>query len=293
MGGEPGLPLRMLVFTLLLLTSAALAYNPEEPLLFDSFPDDFLWGSATAAYQIEGAWNEDGKGPSIWDVFTKVPGNIVDGSSGDVACDSYHNYKQDVALMKEMGLTSYRFSIGWTRILPEGTGTRNPDGIQYYHNLIAELLANDIVPAVTLYHWDLPQALQDQGGWLNASVADWFEEYARVCFEEFGDSVKFWITLNEPKETSLQIVYPEASDPELVDFYADPDVGSYQDETWYGSGSSWLKVCPWGIRQAINWATREYGAPDIYITENGFSDRLGNIDDLQRIYYYKHISTRC
>merc|ERR1712156_1004619 len=104
----------------------------------------------------------------------------------------------------EMGLTSHRFSIGWTRILPEGTGTRNPGGIIYYRNLIDELLANDIVPAVTLYHWDLPQALQDQGGWLNATVADWFEEYARVCFEEFGDSVKFWITLNEPKETSLQ-----------------------------------------------------------------------------------------
>merc|ERR1712038_198188 len=371
MGGKQGLSQSMVfnILPTLLLASVALAYSPEEPLLFDSFPDDFLWGSATAAYQIEGAWNEDGKGPSIWDVFTKVPGTIIDGSSGDVACDSYHNYKEDVRLMKEMGLTSYRFSIGWTRILPEGTGARNPDGIQYYHNLIAELLANDIVPAVTLYHWDLPQALQDQGGWLNASVADWFEEYARVCFEEFGNDVKFWITLNEPKETSLQghgsgtmapglkgpgtlvyqaahnqiraharayrayhqdfaeaqggkigitlninwmeprdpsdeadveasntlmnfytaqIVYPEASDPELVDFYADPDVGSYQDDTWYGSGSSWLKVCPWGIRQAINWATREYGAPDIYITENGFSDRLGNIDDLQRIYYYKH-----
>merc|ERR1712038_1362729 len=371
MGGKQGLSQSMVfnILPTLLLASLALAYSPEEPLLFDSFPDDFLWGSATAAYQIEGAWNEDGKGPSIWDVFTKVPGTIIDGSSGDVACDSYHNYKEDVRLMKEMGLTSYRFSIGWTRILPEGTGARNPDGIQYYHNLIAELLANDIVPAVTLYHRDLPQALQDQGGWLNASVADWFEEYARVCFEEFGNDVKFWITLNEPKETSLQghgsgtmapglkgpgtlvyqaahnqiraharayrayhqdfaeaqggkigitlninwmeprdpsdeadveasntlmnfytaqIVYPEASDPELVDFYADPDVGSYQDDTWYGSGSSWLKVCPWGIRQAINWATREYGAPDIYITENGFSDRLGNIDDLQRIYYYKH-----
>merc|ERR1719427_1492030 len=193
----------MLVFTLLLFISAALAYNPEEPLLFDSFPDDFLWGSATAAYQIEGAWNEDGKGPSIWDVFTKVPGNIVDGSSGDVACDSYHNYKEDVRLMKEMGLTSYRFSIGWTRILPLGTGERNPAGIQYYHNLIDELLANEIVPAVTLYHWDLPQALQEQGGWLNASVADWFEEYARVCFEEFGDRVKFWITLNEPWVVAL------------------------------------------------------------------------------------------
>merc|ERR1712038_451678 len=121
-----GLPEKMVraifLFSILLCSIAlALAYSPEEELLYDSFPDDFLWGSATAAYQIEGAWNEDGKGPSIWDVFTKVPGNIVDGSSGDVACDSYHNYKQDVALMKEMGLTSYRFSIGWTRILPEGT----------------------------------------------------------------------------------------------------------------------------------------------------------------------------
>merc|ERR1712038_18472 len=206
MGGKQGLSQSMVfnILPTLLLASLALAYSPEEELLYDSFPDDFLWGSATAAYQIEGAWNEDGKGPSIWDVFTKVPGTIIDGSSGDVACDSYHNYKEDVRLMKEMGLTSYRFSIGWTRILPEGTGARNPDGIQFYHNLIAELLANDIVPAVTLYHWDLPQALQDQGGWLNASVADWFEEYARVCFEEFGDRVKFWITLNEPKETSLQ-----------------------------------------------------------------------------------------
>merc|ERR1711997_600790 len=114
-----------MVLNLLLLASVALAYSPEEPLLFDSFPDDFLWGSATAAYQIEGAWNEDGKGPSIWDVFTKVPGTIIDGSSGDVACDSYHNYKEDVRLMKEMGLTSYRFSIGWTRILP-GNRSKKP-----------------------------------------------------------------------------------------------------------------------------------------------------------------------
>merc|ERR1712223_2381741 len=204
-----GLPEKMVraifLFSILLCSIAlALAYNPEEELLYDSFPDDFLWGSATAAYQIEGAWNEDGKGPSIWDVFTKVPGNIVDGSSGDVACDSYHNYKEDVALMKEMGLTSYRFSIGWTRILPEGTGTRNPGGIIYYRNLIDELLANDIVPAVTLYHWDLPQALQDQGGWLNPEAAFWFENYARIVFKEFGDRVKVWITINEPWVVAIE-----------------------------------------------------------------------------------------
>merc|ERR1712172_389099 len=145
-----------MVLNLLLLSSLALAYSPEESLLFESFPDDFIWGSATAAYQIEGAWNEGGKGPSIWDVFTKVPGNIIDGSSGDVACDSYHNYKEDVRLMKEMGLTSYRSSIGWTRILPDGTGARNPEGIQYYHDLIDELLLNDIVPAVKGYYaWSL------------------------------------------------------------------------------------------------------------------------------------------
>jgi len=413
----------------LCLASIAWGYMPEEPLLYDHFPEDFIWGSATAAYQIEGGWNEGGKGVSIWDTFTKVEGTIIDGSSGDVACDSYHKYKEDVQLMKNLGLQSYRFSISWSRILPMGTGEKNQEGIDYYNALIDELLANDIIPAVTLYHWDLPQALQDQGeGWLNPDVADWFEEYARVCFEEFGDRVKFWITLNEPKEAALQghgsgtmapgaqgigtlvyiaahnlirahakayrayekdfaaaqggkcgitlnvnwaeprdpedpadveasnthinfnlgwyahaimkdgkypeimrtkidekstqqgfeesrlphfteeesamiagssdflgmnfytsnIVYPEESDIEDVSFFSDPDVGSNQDPNWYGSGSSWLKVTPWGIREALKWASMEYGQPDIYVTENGFSDRLGNLDDLQRVYYYKH-----
>jgi len=412
----------------LCLVQLSLGYLPEEPLLYEHFPDDFIWGAATAAYQIEGGWNEGGKGENIWDVFTRVEGNIIDGSSGDVACDSYHKYKEDVQLMKNLGMKSYRFSISWARILPLGTGEKNQEGIDYYHALIDELLANDIVPAVTLYHWDIPQALQEQGGWLNASVADWFEEYARVCFEEFGGDVKFWITLNEPKETAIQghgtgtmapgiegigtytyiaahnliraharayrayeqdfaagqggkcgitlnvnwaeprdsdddadvdaanrhlqfnlgwyahaifidgkypevmrskideksqaqgfpesrlpnfteeesemiagssdflginfytsnIVYPKVSDIEDVSYFADPDVADEQHESWYVAGSSWLKVTPWGIRSAINWASKQYGQPDIYITENGFSDRLGNLDDLQRVYYYKH-----
>merc|ERR1712121_274513 len=127
-GGEPGLSGRM-VWIILLLSSVALAYSPEEPLLFDSFPDDFRWGCATAAYQIEGAWNEDGKGENIWDVWTRVPGNVIDGSTGVVACDSYHQYQADIELLKQLGVKSYRFSISWARILPQGTGETNPLGI--------------------------------------------------------------------------------------------------------------------------------------------------------------------
>ena len=416
----------MLSFCLLQI---AWAYIPEEPLLYDHFPADFIWGVATAAYQIEGGWNEGGKSLNIWDTFTKIKGNIIDGSNGDVACDSYHKYKEDVQLMKNLGIQSYRFSISWARILPDGTGRRNQEGIDYYNNLIDELLANNVIPAVTLYHWDLPQDLHvKHGGWLNPDVAYWFEEYARVCFEEFGDRVKLWITLNEPKETSVQgygtgtsapgkhgigtltyiaahnqiraharayrayqqdfaaeqggkcgitlnvnwaeprdpdknedaeashthlqfhlgwyahailkngkypdimrskidqksaqqgfkdsrlpkfteeesamiagssdflglnfytsnIVYPEERPVEEVSYFSDSDVGSTQDQAWYCAGSSWLKVTPWGIRKALKWVSREYGKPDIYITENGFSDKLGNLDDLQRVYYYKH-----
>ena len=154
--------------------------------------------------KIEGGWNEDGKGLNIWDVFSHVPGNIVGDASGDVACNSYHNFRQDVQLIKNMGLGQYRFSIAWARILPLGLGAINEAGVQYYNDLINELIANGITPVVTLYHWDLPQALEDAGGWLNPDVADWFADYSRVCFERFGDRVKFWITLNEPQVTSTR-----------------------------------------------------------------------------------------
>ena len=183
-------------------------YVYEEPLLYGTFPSDFRWGVATSAYQvssfqlqkwtlvlsdsslkIEGGYNADGKGQSIWDTFCQVNGNIVDGTDGTVACDSYNKYEEDARMIRDMGFTNYRFSISWTRILPNGVGAENAAGIQYYKKLIAALKANGITPVATLYHWDLPQALQDQGGWLNPDVALWFEEYARVCFREFGDDV--------------------------------------------------------------------------------------------------------
>ena len=408
--------------------ASTLAYEYEEPLMYGSFPEGFMWGTATASYQVEGGWNEGGKGVSIWDEFThREPSPVDDASTGDVACDSYHKYKEDVALMKEMGLNSYRFSISWSRILPDGIGAKNQEGIDYYNAVIDELLAAGIEPAVTLYHWDLPQALENQGGWLNATIADWFEEYSRVCFEEFGDRVKFWITLNEPwvtatmgygvgtmapgvmgigtltyivahneiraharavqayktdyanqngkigitlsigwkepehpldpthqeaSETAMMfdigwysepifnhgmypeimrqkidikssaqgfpesrlpsfsdtessmiagssdfiginmytssLVYPKEEPIDDPAYFYDDDVESYQDPDWYASGSDWLKVTPWGLRSVMNWVKDHYGNIPVYITENGFSDKLGNTDDLQRIYVYKH-----
>jgi len=416
------------VFAFLVITGIK-GYIYEEEMLYDTFPEDFVWGAATAAYQIEGGWNEDGKGESIWDKFTKIDGKIVDGSSGEVACDSYHKYKEDVQLLKKMNMTAYRFSIAWTRVLPQGVGEKNEAGIQYYKNLISELLNSGITPVVTLYHWDLPQALQEKGGWQNADSASWFLEYARLVFEQFGDNVKMFITFNEPKETSIQgyetgtmapghvgagdqvyiaahnqirahgkayqlykkefaskqngrvgitlntdwaepkepqnpdhqkasdrfmrfnygwfanailkdgkypedmrtlidakseaqglkesrlpkfteeeskelagsadfiglnfytsqLVIPAKEDSTKPSLTTDDDLETYQDETWYQSGSSWLKVTPWGLRSTLNWITKEYeGKYDIYITENGFSDKQGNLDDLQRVYYFKH-----
>ncbi len=162
------------------------------------FPEDFLWGTATASYQIEGAHNEDGKGESIWDRFAHTPGKIVKGNVGDVACDHYHRYKNDVALMKEMGVNSYRFSIAWSRIFPNGYGKVNQKGLDFYKSLITELNKNDIKPMATIYHWDLPQPLQFQGGWTNTDTVNHFLEYSNVLFEELGDSIDKWITFNEP-----------------------------------------------------------------------------------------------
>lgn len=159
---------------------------------------DFLWGSASAAYQVEGAWDADGKSPSVWDKYVHIPGTTFKGTTGDIAVDHYHRYKEDVALMAEMGLKAYRFSVAWTRILPQGRGPVNEAGIKFYSDLIDELLAHDIEPLITLYHWDLPQCLMDEyGGWESRQIIDDFNEYASVLFKAFGDRVKYWISLNE------------------------------------------------------------------------------------------------
>ena len=162
------------------------------------FPADFSWGTATASYQVEGAWQEDGKGESIWDRFSHTPGRINTGDTGDVACDQYHRYKEDVALMKELGLRGYRFSISWSRIFPNGKGEVNQKGLDYYNRLVDELLANGIRPFPTLYHWDLPQALQDEGGWANREIVGHFTKYAETCINSLGDRVKHWMVFNEP-----------------------------------------------------------------------------------------------
>ena len=163
-----------------------------------SFPDGFLWGAATSAYQVEGSPLADGAGPSIWHRFTRTPWLVPSGDNGDVACDHYRLYEEDVRLMRDLGLGAYRFSVAWGRVLPEGTGRVNEKGLDFYRRLVDALLENGIQPLVTLYHWDLPAALDDRGGWLNRDVAGWFAEYARVMFRALDDRVRTWATLNEP-----------------------------------------------------------------------------------------------
>lgn len=162
------------------------------------FPDGFLWGSATSSYQIEGAWREDGKSPSIWDVFSHTPGRVLGGDTGDVAIDHYHRYQEDVDLMSRLGLQAYRFSFSWPRIIPEGTGSVEKRGLAFYDRLIDSLLDKNITPLATLYHWDLPAVLQDKGGWTNRDSASWFADYSAVVHEAFADRITQWATLNEP-----------------------------------------------------------------------------------------------
>jgi len=162
------------------------------------FPQDFVWGAATASYQIEGAWNEDGKGESIWDRFSHTPGKIQDGNTGDVTCDHYHHWQEDLDAIKKLGLNAYRFSVAWPRVLPAGRGIINEAGLDFYSKLVDGLLKLEIEPYITLYHWDLPQKLQDDGGWVSRSVVDAFTEYTDIVSRALGDRVKNWITLNEP-----------------------------------------------------------------------------------------------
>ena len=163
------------------------------------FAKDFVWGAATSSYQIEGTGRDSGKGQNIWDVFTKDPGRVYEGHTGDIACDHYHRFREDVAYMKELGLKGYRFSIDWSRALPEGTGKVNEKGIDFYNALIDELLEQGIEPYITLYHWELPYEIYKRGGWMNPEIVEWFGQYARLVAERFSDRVKYFFTLNEPQ----------------------------------------------------------------------------------------------
>ena len=163
------------------------------------FAKDFVWGAATSSYQIEGTGRDSGKGQNIWDVFTKEPGRVYEGHTGDIACDHYHRFREDVAYMKELGLKGYRFSIDWSRVLPEGTGKVNEKGIDFYNALIDELLEQGIEPYITLYHCELPYEIYKRGGWMNPEIVEWFGQYARLVAERFSDRVKYFFTLNEPQ----------------------------------------------------------------------------------------------
>ncbi|MBX3381636.1 MAG: beta-glucosidase [Phycisphaeraceae bacterium] len=186
-----------------------------------SFPTNFTWGAASSAYQIEGAWNQDGRGPSIWDTychatptqggpgFNPIKPNVYQGHTGDVACDHYHKYKEDVAIMKSIGLQAYRFSIAWTRVMPDGVGTVNAKGLDFYDRLVNELLASGITPYATLFHWDYPEALFRRGGWLNRESVKWFADYTEAVADRLGDRVKNWMTLNEP-QVFLQFGHADA-----------------------------------------------------------------------------------
>lgn len=182
-----------------------------------SFPANFLWGTATASFQIEGATTEDGRGESIWDRFCATPGKILTGETGDPACDSYHRYQEDIALMRELGTNAYRFSVAWPRVVPAGDGSIHEIGLDYYDRVVDALRAANIEPFVTLYHWDLPQALQDRGGWAERATVDAFVRYVDAVVSRLGDRVKYWVTHNEPRPASIAGNYTGEHAPGLHD----------------------------------------------------------------------------
>ncbi len=184
------------------------------------FPKDFTWGVAAGSYQIEGGWKEDGKGESIWDRFCHIPGHIKDGTSGDVACDFYHTYKKDIQMMKELGYHNFLYTISWPRVIPDGTGKVNRAGIEFYRNVLKCLRENNINSYVVLYHWDLPQKLQERGGWMNREIVEWFDYYARTMYHELGDLADNWITVLEPWVISIMGHWKGIHAPGYTDYSA-------------------------------------------------------------------------
>ena len=177
------------------------------------FPAGFVWGAATSAYQVEGAARKGGRGPSIWDTFARVPGRVTGGDTGEVAADHYHRYRQDAALMADLGLGAYRFSVAWPRVQPEGRGPVNPEGLDFYRRLADSLLERGVEPWITLYHWDLPQALQDRGGWASRETAGRFADYAAAVYGALHDRVANWTTLNEPCARPSSATPPASTPP--------------------------------------------------------------------------------
>ena len=190
--------IRLLLLLIFLSHVGFCQIDTSDTFTLSHFGEDFLWGTACAAYQIEGAWNEDGKGPSIWDEFTHKKGNVHNNENADVAVDFYHRYKEDITLNKQMGFKVFRFSISWPRIFPTGTGEANPEGVAFYHKVIDECIEQGVEPWITLYHWDLPLELEKRGGWTNRESVKWFTDYAEFCAKEYGGKVKNWMVMNEP-----------------------------------------------------------------------------------------------
>ncbi|CAI9737852.1 beta-glucosidase,Raucaffricine-O-beta-D-glucosidase,Lactase-phlorizin hydrolase-like [Octopus vulgaris] len=406
--------------------------SEEENFIYGTFPENFKWCTATSAFQIEGGTTEDGRGRSIWDTFCQISGNIIDNSTADISCDSYHRYMEDVSLLKNLGVKFYRFSISWSRVIPEPTkGVKvNEAGIRYYNNLINSLIAVGISPIVTLYHFDLPQDIQDEGGFLNEDLlVKCFKEYAEVCFQNFGDRVKYWATFNEPRQIctlgyGLGLMAPAVHSPKTGIYQAahsllkahatvwhlyndnyrihqngkvfivlcseyvmakdpgnDSDVeaadlamqfklgwfahpiyingdypsamknkvlllsqqeglknsrlpefseedkkflkgtsdifgmnvytarlAEYQqrdnppsqpsldldeivklsvDPKWTDCGSIWLYIIPSSMRKILNWIKKEYNSPEVLLTETGFMDKTGSLDDEHRVNSFK------
>ncbi|XP_064642636.1 lactase/phlorizin hydrolase-like isoform X2 [Lineus longissimus] len=421
----------MKTIVLLMMTvaaiSATVAPEDDDEILYGTFPEGFAWSTATSAYQIEGGWNAGDKSVNIWDTFTHAGGNVANNATGDIACDSYNKITEDVQLMKNMKVTHYRFSVSWSRLIPTGGRNISTTGLNYYNALIDALIAASIKPVVTLYHWDLPQALQDIGGWENEALVDQFYDYAYMVYSSFGDRVKMWITFNEPFVTcwlgygigihapgirqpgeasykcahtilkshakawrlydstfrssqngkcgiTLDSDYFQPKDPsnpadveaaevaqqfklgwfanpifngdypevmrekvynksmaqglsvsrlptfnqteiDMIkgthDFFGlnhyttrlvtsatsplnppsyemDRDVVESIDPTWPTSGSSWLFGVPWGCRKLLGWIKNTYNDPEIFITENGVSDRNSSMEDTHRVWYYKN-----